>query len=122
MKKNLYAVALLAVLAFGVVGAKLYVCTTVQTVQASILTAYAYTEVGDYEAAKVGFTLASRDAQKQSRILGLFMRRSVLDKANETLATLPRYTQPDNQADLAVEVSRACAQLGQITESFVAVF
>ena len=122
MKKNLYAVALLVLLGATVFSTRYYVCKSLTATQKEIVSAYALTQTGDYETANIKLTLACRDAQKRNIWLSFFIRRSLLDKTNETLATLPRYTQPDNEADLAVEISRAYAQLGQIKDLFITVF
>ena len=58
----------------------------------------------------------------QSRLLGLFVRRSLLDEINETLGLLEYYVQPDNLADLGAETARVSAQLDQLETSFLAAF
>ena len=77
---------------------------------------------GQYPDAAEAYRTTAENSRRRSLVLCLFVRRSLLDKINETLATLEHYALPDNPADLAVETARAFAQLEQLEESFIAVF
>ena len=57
-----------------------------------------------------------------SKKLGLLVRRNALDRMNETMAVLPQYANPENQADLAVEAARALAQIDQLEQCFTGTF
>ena len=50
------------------------------------------------------------------------MRRNALDRMNETMAVLPQYANPENQADLAVEAARVLAQIDQLEQCFMGTF
>ncbi|MDD4850331.1 MAG: DUF4363 family protein [Gemmiger sp.] len=122
MKRNYYALALLVLLGITVAGTQVYVSGALKSFRQDVTTAYCYAQSGDYPAAKTLLYEISAKAKAQGPWLSLFVRRSLLDKAGETLATLPYYAQADNAADLSVEIFRAYAQLTQIEQSFIAVF
>ena len=121
-KRNLYAVLLVAVLLAIVVGSGRIVSDNIGKTEEELHQAYGLALSGQFEAAAQGYRTAAENSCNRSRILCLFVRRSLLDKVNETLATLEHYALPDNPADLAVETARAFSQLEQLEESFIAVF
>lgn len=118
MKRNWYALIILAVLTAFLTGAGYYVDTAAERMQRQIRQAYACTQTQDYDAARTAFQTVVRSGQQHSRWLVLLVRRNLVDQLNQTLAVLPGYATPDNQADLEVEVARACAQLLQMKQSF----
>lgn len=118
MKRNWYALVMLVLLALLLCGSGLYVHTAAQTLEQSIGRAYACTLVQDYGGARRAFCATAALAERQGHWLRLCVRRALVDKLQETVATLPHYAQPDNQADLAVEVARAHAQLEEMASSF----
>lgn len=122
MRRNLYAVLLLCVLGTAVFGSQAYVKACSEELKNCIRESYACTVQGNYAAAKEGFLRTKAIAKQKSSLLSLVVRRSLLDKVNETLSSLPHYAVPDNQADLAVEAARACEQLDQLTDCYNARF
>ena len=110
--------ALLAV----VVGSGRIVSDGIGKTEEELHRAYTLALNGQFEAAAQNYRTAAENTRRRSQILCLFVRRSLLDKVNETLATLEHYALPDNPADLAVETARAFSQLEQLEESFIAVF
>ncbi len=122
MKRNLYAVLLIALLLAVVIGSGRIVSDNISKTEEELHQAYCLAMSGQFEAAAQSFRTAANNSCSRSRILCLFVRRSLLDKVNETLATLEHYALPDNPADLAVETARAFSQLEQLEESFIAVF
>lgn len=118
MKRNWYALIILAVLAAFLLGAGCYVNSSTEAIRQQVRQAYACTQVQDYDAAQEAFRQAAVNAQRYSKGLLLLVRRNLVDQLNQTLATLPGYAIPDNQADLEVEVERACAQILQLRQSF----
>lgn len=118
MKRNWYALLILAVLAGFLTGAGYYVDASASLLQRQIGQAYACTQMQDYDAARTAFRAAARTGQTSGRWLVLLIRRNLVDQLNQTLAVLPGYANPDNQADLEVEVSRVCAQISQLKQSF----
>lgn len=121
-KRNLYAVLLLAALLAIVYGSGRAVSVCILRTEQELQSAYSLALQGQYADAAKAYRLAADNSQNRSRILCLFVRRNLLDKINETLATLEHYALPDNPADLAVETARAFSQLEQLEESFIAVF
>ena len=122
MKRNLYAVLLFAALLAVVVGSGRIVSESIGKTEKELHQAYNLALNGQFEAAAQSYRTAAENTRRRSQILCLFVRRSLLDKVNETLATLEHYALPDNPADLAVETARAFSQLEQLEESFIAVF
>ena len=68
------------------------------------------------------FRQAAHSARQASKKLGLLVRRNALDRMNETMAVLPQYANPENQADLAVEAARVLAQIDQLEQCFTGTF
>lgn len=118
MKRNWYAVILLVLLALLLGGSSLYVRAAAGELRQSIDEAYAHTLAQEYEAARDAFEATVQLAEEHGHWLRLFIRRALVDKLEETITTLPCYVDPDNQADLAVEVARFHAQLEEMTSSF----
>ncbi|MBE5036715.1 DUF4363 family protein [Subdoligranulum sp. DSM 109015] len=122
MKRNLYAVLLLSVLLAVVYGSGRAVSGCIGQTEQELYVAYRLAMDGQYPDAAEAYRTTAENNRRRSLVLCLFVRRSLLDKINETLATLEHYALPDNPADLAVETARAFAQLEQLEESFIAVF
>lgn len=118
MKRNLYAVLLLALLAAFLADAGLYLRGTVRNLDSRLALAYRQAEAGHYEQAQADYRQIAQDAQLKSGCLSLFIRRSLLDQLAQTLATLPSYADAEHLADLSVETARARAQLQQLQTSF----
>lgn len=122
MKRNRYALGILLLLALTLFGCWRFVNGSSQTMQSEIRGAYALAAAGDYPAARRHFADAAAHAERQSRMLGLLVRRTQLERISETMAVLAEYAGPDNLADLAVETERVCAQIEQMKRSFLGVF
>ena len=122
MKRNWYAIAILVLLAAVLLGCKQYVSATAGSLRAQVQSAYAQTLTQQYPQAQQAFRQAAHSARQASKKLGLLVRRNALDRMNETMAVLPQYANPENQADLAVEAARACEQLDQLTDCYNARF
>lgn len=121
-KRNLYAVLLLAALLAIVCGSGRTVSGCIGHTEQELHTAYRLALDGQYPDAAEAYRTTAENSRRRSLVLCLFVRRNLLDKINETLATLEHYALPDNPADLAVETARAFEQLEQLEESFIAVF
>ena len=111
MKRNWYAIAILVLLAAVLLGCKQYVSATAGSLRAQVQSAYAQTLTQQYPQAQQAFRQAAHSARQASKKLGLLVRRNALDRMNETMAVLPQYANPENQADLAVEAARVLAQM-----------
>lgn len=118
MKRNWYALVILAVLTAFLIGAGRYVDHTANTLERQVRQAYACALTQDYDAAQTAYRQAARNASACSRWLLLLLRRNLVDQMNQTFATLAAYAHPDNMADLEVETARVCAQLEQLRQSF----
>lgn len=118
MKRNWYALVILAVLTAFLVGAGRYVEHTTGTLQRQVKQAYACAQLQDYDAAQAAYREAARNASAYSRWLVLLLRRNLVDQMNQTFATLAAYAVPDNMADLEVETARVSAQIEQLRQSF----
>ena len=110
MKRNWYAIAILVLLAAVLLGCKQYVSATAGSLRAQ------------YPQAQQAFRQAAHSARQASKKLGLLVRRNALDRMNETMAVLPQYANPENQADLAVEAARVLAQIDQLEQCFAGTF
>ena len=122
MKRNWYAVTILAFLTIFLLGCQSYVHKTSQSLQNEVRQAYTQTLKLNYQGARKTLAEAQSHAKQASSILCLVVRRTALERVNETMSVLSGYANPDNQADLAVEVARACAQIEQMEKSFLGVF
>ena len=103
-------------------GCKQYVSATAGSLRAQVQSAYAQTLTQQYPQAQQAFRQAARSARQASKKLGLLVRRNALDRMNETMAVLPQYANPENQADLAVEAARVLAQIDQLEQCFTGTF
>ena len=119
MKRNWYAIAILVLLAAVLLGCKQYVSATAGSLRAQVQSAYAQTLTQQYPQAQQAFRQAARSARQASKKL---VRRNALDRMNETMAVLPQYANPENQADLAVEAARVLAQIDQLEQCFTGTF
>lgn len=122
MKRNWYAALLLGILIITLLVAGIYITSSTQTVQNRLQTAYNYAESGEYTRSRQAFEATAEQTESLSQIWFLLIRRSLIDQLNQTLATIPSYVSEENMADLAVETSRACAQVEQIRQSFFSWF
>lgn len=122
MKRNWYAAAILLLLLLALFGCNEYVKKTAQSMREDVQVAYAYAQRADFEAAKSAYNKAADNAKVRCRRLELLIRRSLLDKVNETMAVLSHYAQPDNLSDLAVETARVYALIDQMENSFIGCF
>ncbi len=118
MKRNRYAVILLVLLALLLGGAGLYVRSAAAGLRREIGDAYRIALAQDYEGARRAFAAAAQDTAARAPWLRLIIRRGLVDKVEETAATLADYATPDNAADLAVETDRVYTQLKQLEASF----
>ena len=109
-------------LAAVLLGCKQYVSTTAGSLRAQVQSAYAQTLTQQYPQAQQAFRQAAHSARQASKKLGLLVRRNALDRMNETMAVLPQYANPENQADLAVEAARVLAQIDQLEQCFTGTF
>ncbi len=112
----------MAALFVTVFGSGKAVTGSIEKSRQELRTAYSLALMQQYETAAQAYRIAAENTRKRSALLCLFVRRSMLDKINETMETLEHYTLPDNPADLAVETARALSQLDQLEASFIAVF
>ena len=68
------------------------------------------------------YSRAANRALRSTQVLGLFVRRNILDQLNQTLAVLPPCAEADSLADLEMETQRACTQIEQVRQSFFSGF
>ena len=122
MKRNFYAALLLIVVSCIVASSGWYVSHCAGQTRTRVQTAYRTARNGDYDKARQDFLAISDSSQRQSKLLFLLVRRSILDEINESLSLLERYSTAENLADLGAETARVTAQLDQLEDSFWAVF
>ena len=67
-------------------------------------------------------TAVRQPGTAQHAVLGLLVRRNILDQLNQTLAVLPPCAEADSLADLEMETQRAYTQIEQVRQSFSADF
>ena len=108
MSRNRYAVILLVVLALTLWLAGRYVNRTTATLCNELQTACTLAETGQMPQA--------------SKVLGMLVRRNLIDQMNQTLSLLPGCAKEENLTDLTLETDRACCQLQQIQQSFFGSF
>ena len=111
-----------SLLAAVLLGCKQYVSATAGSLRAQVQSAYAQTLTHQYPLAQQAFRQAAHSARQASKKLGLLVRRNALDRMNETMAVLPQYANPENQADLAVEAARVLAQIDQLEQCFTGTY
>lgn len=68
------------------------------------------------------YSRAANRALRSTQVLGLLVRRNILDQLNQTLAVLPPCAEADSLADLEMETQRACTQIEQVRQSFFSGF
>lgn len=122
VKRNWYAVCILVLMGVLLFGCRQYVSHTADSLRTQVQSAYAQTLMQQYPQARQSFRQAAQSAKQASKKLGLLVRRSALDRMNETMAVLPQYANADNQADLAVETARVLAQINQLEQCFCGTF
>ena len=89
MKRNWYAAIILLALCVLLFRAGQYVDRTTAGMQRQLEAAYALAEQGDYPAARRAYSRAANRALRSTQVLGLLVRRNILDQLNQTLAVLP---------------------------------
>lgn len=102
MKRNWYAAIILLALCVLLFRAGQYVDRTTAGMQRQLEAAYALAEQGDYPAARRAYSRAANRALRSTQVLGLLVRRNILDQLNQTLAVLPpcaRGRQPGRPRD-----------------------
>ena len=105
MSRNRYAVILLVVLALTLWLAGRYVNCTTATLCNELQTACTLAETGQMPQAQQAYRAAADNAAQASKVLGMLVRRNLIDQMNQTL-----------------ETDRACCQLQQIQQSFFGSF
>ena len=103
MKRNWYAAIILLALCVLLFRAGQYVDRTTAGMQRQLEAAYALAEQGDYPAARRAYSRAANRALRSTQVLGLLVRRNILDQLNQTLAVLPPCAEADSLADLEME-------------------
>ena len=91
MKRNWYAAIILLALCVLLFRAGQYVDRTTAGMQRQLEAAYALAEQGDYPAARRAYSRAANRALRSTQVLGLLVRRNILDQLNQTLAVLPPF-------------------------------
>lgn len=122
MSRNRYAVLLLTVLALTLWLAGRYVDRTTAALSRELQAACTLAEAGQTQEALQCYLAVISDAEDCSKVLGLLVRRNLIDQMNQTLSILPRCASCENLADLTIETARACCQLQQIRQSFFGCF
>ena len=122
MSRNRYAVLLLVALALALWLAGRYVDRTTAALCSELQAACTLAETGRLPQARQAYDCIIARAADASGTLGLLVRRNALDRMNETMAVLPQYANPENQADLAVEAARVLAQIDQLEQCFTGTF
>ena len=72
--------------------------------------------------AQQAYRAAADNAAQASKVLGMLVRRNLIDQMNQTLSLLPGCAKEENLTDLTLETDRACCQLQQIQQSFFGSF
>ena len=98
MKRNWYAAIILLALCVLLFRAGQYVDRTTAGMQWQLEAAYALAEQGDYPAARHAYSRAANRALRSTQVLGLLVRRNILDQLNQTLAVLPPCAEADSLA------------------------
>ena len=122
MKRNWYAAIILLALCVLLFRAGQYVDRTTAGMQRQLEAAYALAEQGDYPAARCAYSRAANRALRSTQVLGLLVRRNILDQLNQTLAVLPPCAEADSLADLEMETQRACTRSNRCGNHFSADF
>ena len=122
MSRNRYAVILLVVLALTLWLAGRYVNRTTATLRNELQTACTLAKTGQMPQAQQAYRAAADNAAQASKVLGMLVRRNLIDQMNQTLSLLPGCAKEENLTDLTLETDRACCQLQQIQQSFFGSF
>ena len=122
MSRNRYAVILLVVLALTLWLAGRYVNRTTATLCNELRTACTLAETGQMPQAQQAYRAAADNAAQASKVLGMLVRRNLIDQMNQTFSLLPGCAKEENLTDLTLETDRACCQLQQIQQSFFGSF
>ena len=122
MSRNRYAVILLVVLALTLWLAGRYVDRTTAVLSAELRAACILALEGRSSDALQSYQAITAKAANHSKVLGLLVRRNLIDQMNQTLCLLPSCAEDENLTDLILETDRACCQLQQIRRSFFGCF
>lgn len=122
MNRNWYALILVCLLGIGMWRAGLFVDHSIREIESDLAQAYSLAQAQHYNQATQAFDNVIQKANACRPFWTLLVRRSLVDQLNQTLATIPFYTTPENQSDLAVETARAQTQARQIRQSFFSWF
>ncbi len=122
MSRNRYAVILLVVLALALWLAGRYVNRTTAALCNELQAACALAETGQAPQALQRYQAITANAADNGKVLGLLVRRNLIDQLNQTLSLLPGCAKEENLTDLTLETNRACCQLQQIRQSFFGSF
>ena len=122
MSRNRYAVILLVVLALALWLAGRYVNRTTAALCSELQAACTLAETGQTPQALQRYQAITAKAADHSKVLGLLVRRNLIDQLNQTLSLLPGCVRNEDLTDLTLETNRACCQLQQIRQSFFGSF
>lgn len=122
MSRNRYAVILLVVLALALWWAGRYVDRTTAALCSELQTACTLAETGQFLQARQAYEATAAQAADASKMLGLLVRRNLIDQMNQTLSLLAPCAADEDLTDLILETARACCQLRQIQQSFFGSF
>ena len=92
MSRNRYAVILLVVLALTLWLAGRYVNRTTATLCNELQTACTLAKTGQMPQAQQAYRAAADNAAQASKVLGMLVRRNLIDQMNQTLSLLPAAT------------------------------
>lgn len=106
MSRNRYAVILLVVLALTLWLAGRYVNRTTATLCNELQTACTLAETGQMPQAQQAYRAAADNAAQASKVLGMLVRRNLIDQMNQTLSLLPGCAKEENLTDLTLETDR----------------
>lgn len=95
---------------------------TTATLCNELQTACTLAETGQMPQAQQAYRAAADNAAQASKVLGMLVRRNLIDQMNQTLSLLPGCAKEENLTDLTLETDRACCQLQQIQQSFFGSF
>ena len=99
MSRNRYAVILLVVLALTLWLAGRYVNRTTATLCNELQTACTLAETGQMPQAQQAYRAAADNAAQASKVLGMLVRRNLIDQMNQTLSLLPGCAKEENLTD-----------------------
>ena len=122
MSRNRYAVILLVVLALALWLAGRYVNRSTAALCSELQATCALAKTGQTVQALQSYQAITAKAADHSKMLGLLVRRNLIDQMNQTLSLLPGCVRGEDLTDLTLETDRACCQLQQIWQSFFGSF